>query len=458
MSGTIGFSANMVIVGGNIAGSNCAIEACRVATNQGQSPDVVVLEARGDYGTPEKICGGIVPEFWLQSWRARGLPIDSVPHEVINELKVGSVGEIGNGATSASYTPATLKVPGFARVIRRRELDRFFMEQAQAAGARVMMGARCTDIQKNPAGKGVVLTFIRDGQEEQVTTNMLVGAFGANPPSAKRFAAIMGQPPFGQPGNNGQAWRDYLANNTPKGRIYGTGVADIRFFTHNGRAGYGWLAGESELDVGYGLLTLGPRERVKPEIGVPAIFPGLVDEVNGLRMNYAPLFPATPGSIAEAALVNGAIICLAGEAAGHTDPTTGEGIGPASEAWKLGAALANLSGATPAQKQCFVDAWNNRPIELNRLLSQLVAKHLLTDPHVFSLLAGLTQRYPELMPVYQLCVNHDSKALRGIPLSTVLAAGAMLMKDRSIVKSGIAIARDPLLREAARRKIKSALV
>jgi hypothetical protein len=143
-----------------------------------------------------------------------------------------------------------------------------------------------------------------------------------------------------------------------------------------------------------------------------------------------------------------------GEAAGHTDATTGEGIGPASEAWQLGAALAGLANATPAQKARFVHDWNNRPSELNRVLSQLVARHLLTDPQVFTLMAGLTQRYPGLMPLYQACVNHDPQAIRQIPWSTIMAVGALFIKDRSVVKAGFAIAKDPLLRETVARRFK----
>ena len=236
----------------------------------------------------------------------------------------------------------------YAAVAPRSTLDAALLDVAARCGAEIRHGAALESIQ--PSENGIETTV----GEETVTAGYVIAADGMYS-TVRRLTGVEG-PHLGE-------WHAF--------RQYFTGVADRRlwvFFEPDLLPGYAWIfpVAGGRANVGFGLPRR-PGLSVRPMAGQwrdllerPALREVLGDAEPEGHHRAWPI----PADLGRAPLSSGRVL-FTGDAAGATDPMTGEGI-----------AQALLTGILAAEA---IAAGNGDPARVARRYDAAVQHHLARD-------------------------------------------------------------------------------
>jgi len=154
---------DVVVIGGGPAGSRVA----RDISKEGYK--ILILEEHPEIGEPSH-CAGLVSKDVISL------------AEVEEDVILNSI----NGANIYGYDGTRLSFLGsnvYAVVIDRVLFDKRIAHQAEGNGAEILLNARATGIQRKDGLVDVI--FLKDGREERVRANLVIGADGAYSSVAK---------------------------------------------------------------------------------------------------------------------------------------------------------------------------------------------------------------------------------------------------------------------------------
>jgi menaquinone-9 beta-reductase len=335
-SAAVGATCDLLVVGGGPAGAAAAIRGAAAGLS-------VVVCDKASFPR-DKTCGDGLTTSALRLLERLGLP----PATVAGWEPVRAV-----VLRSPSGRVVELPLPAdglFAAVAPRAALDAALLDVAARAGAEIRPGAALRSLQ--PTSSGVEAAIAGTGGS--VTARYVVAADGMYS-TVRRLTGVSG-PHLGE-------WHAF--------RQYFTGVGDRRLwviFEPDLLPGYAWVfpVAGGRANVGFGLPRR-PGVSVRPMAAQwrdllqrPALQALLgAAEPEGHHRAW-PI----PTDLARAPLCSGRVL-FAGDAAGATDPMTGEGIGQAL-----------LTGVLAAES---VAAGGSDPGAVGRRYRAAVAHHLAPD-------------------------------------------------------------------------------
>jgi geranylgeranyl reductase family protein len=253
----------------------------------------------------DKACGDGLTAGALRLLERLGLELAAVP-------SFHPVTEVVLCSPSGRVVELPLPTNGlFAATAPRAELDHALVELAGKRGAELRLGAGLTQLE---VGTDEVRARFSDGSE--VRARYLVAADGAYS-MVRRLLAPAQPPRLGE-------WHAF--------RQYFTGVPDPRLwvvFEPDVLPGYAWVfpLPDGRANVGFGL----PRQDGRPSRFMAALWRDLLERP-GLRRVLGDGVPESPhrawpipADVDRAPLAEGRVLFV-GDAAGVTDPMTGEGI------------------------------------------------------------------------------------------------------------------------------------
>jgi geranylgeranyl reductase family protein len=314
-------TCDLLVVGGGPAGAAAAIRGAAAGLS-------VVLCDKASFPR-DKTCGDGLTASALRLLERLGLdPLTVAGWETISEVVVRS--------PSGRVVDLPLPADGlFAAVAPRASLDCALLDLAARRGVEILQGAALEKLVDTAAADDRVEAAFSDGAV--VRTRYVVAADGMYS-TVRRLT--------GGAGVHLGEWHAF--------RQYFTGVADRRLwviFERDLLPGYAWVfpvAGE-RANVGFGLPRR-PGVSVRPMAAQwrdllerPALRELLGDAQPEGHHRAWPI----PADLARAPLCSGRVL-FAGDAAGATDPMTGEGIGQALLTGILAAEAVAASGSDPA--------------------------------------------------------------------------------------------------------------
>jgi geranylgeranyl reductase family protein len=299
---------DVIVVGAGPAGSSCARRAAELGLT------TLVLE-KASFPRPKPCASGLS----ARALEALGDAVTPVLHDTVDTIRV----VFGPGLT--------LRWQGRDRVLAtttRRELDARLVGLAESAGARFEFGRRVSAV--TPEGEAVSVT----AGAERWTARFAVAADG--PWSAVRRALGLARPRHG-----GAIYvRAYPGDADLLARFRGA----ITFDLSAARRGYGWIFPKRD-HVNVGVYRQAPLSR-----DLRGALSSFLEAVGlGSWTAEGPYAFPIPIDARVAGLGSGRVL-LAGDAAGLTDPITGEGIPHAIASGRLAAeavAAAAESGGLP---------------------------------------------------------------------------------------------------------------
>lgn len=267
---------DVVVAGAGPAGSSAARAAARAGAR------VLLLDKRTCVGSPVQ-CGELIPARLAQ---IVPLPPGAVSQEITAirlHLPDGTVREASRSNQALGY------------VLNRDRFDQALAEQACAAGAELILGARLLDVSKC----GIIASM--NGQRLEAGAHVIVGADGPRSTVGRRLGLVHSR--YFRAAQCEAAW-DGPA-----------GVAEFYFYPEC-REGYGWVFSKGKTaNIGAGCQGDAlPALRLLLR-GLGVLPEQIIRWKGGLLPAGGPL-PAT---------MKGKCL-LAGNAAGQVDPVTGEGI------------------------------------------------------------------------------------------------------------------------------------
>jgi geranylgeranyl reductase family protein len=323
---------DVLVVGGGPAGSAAAYWLAR------DGHRVVVAEKK--VFPREKTCGdGLTPRA-VHQLTEMGLAGELEQYHRYDGLRA-----IAHGRTLEMQWPEHPVFPSHGYVVRRRDLDRFVAENAEAAGATLLPGHEAVaPIVRDGLVKGATLTRKSDGATIEVEARYVVVADGAN----SRFGRALG---------------------TARNRSYPQGIAirgyyespmhadpwiesalDVRDRNGSSMPGYGWIfpVGDGTINVGVGLLSTFRDYKSVNTSHLMEEWAHTLPEHWGIDAD-SPIAPPTGGRLPMAGSVNpkvGPTWIVVGDAAGSINPFNGEGIDYAYETGRMAAGLVSEALAT----------------------------------------------------------------------------------------------------------------
>jgi menaquinone-9 beta-reductase len=316
-SAAVGANCDLLVVGGGPAGAAAAIRGAAAGLS-------VVVCDKASFPR-DKTCGDGLTTSALRLLERLGLDPPAVDGwQPVDDIVIRS--------PSGRVVELPLPEDGlFAAVAPRATLDAALLEVAAKEGADVRQGAALEALQSN--GAGIAAT----AGGETITARYVVAADGMYS-TVRRLTGAEG-PHLGE-------WHAF--------RQYFTGVSDRRLwviFERDLLPGYAWVfpVGDGRANVGFGIPRR-PGVSVRPMAGQwrellerPALRALLGDAEPEGHHRAWPI----PADLARAPLSSGRVL-FTGDAAGATDPMTGEGIAQALLTGILAAEAIAATGADPA--------------------------------------------------------------------------------------------------------------
>lgn len=322
--------ADVVVVGAGPAGSAAAAWAARAGR------DVLVVDSA--QFPRDKACGdGLTPRAVLEMQRLGLGPwlAGRVQHRGLRMAGFGADVEIEWPGPS---------FPSTSSAVPRTELDDRIRMVAADDGAKMMLGVKAVDVQRD--SKGRVSAVVLDSGAEIGCTELIV-ADGAR----STLGRVLGRR-WHQETVYGVAVRGYIA--TPRAsEPWITSHLELRSPEGKVLPGYGWIfpLGNGEVNIGVGALATAKRPADAALRPLMSYYTGLRREEWGFdgepRAGLSALLPM--GGAASG--VAGPNWMLIGDAAACVNPLNGEGIDYGLETGRLAAELlgsGDLSAAWPA--------------------------------------------------------------------------------------------------------------
>jgi menaquinone-9 beta-reductase len=316
-SAVVGSSCDVLVVGGGPAGAAAAIRAAAAGLS-------VVVCDKASFPR-DKTCGDGLTTTALRLLERLGLDPSAVDGwERVDEVVLRS--------PSGRIIELPLPTDGlYAAVAPRSTLDAALLDVATRHGAEIRQGAALESIRSDATGVEATVGV------ETLSAAYVVAADGMYS-TVRRLTGVDG-PHLGE-------WHAF--------RQYFNGVSDRRlwvFFEEDLLPGYAWVfpVGDKRANVGFGLPRR-PGESVRPMAGQwrdllerPALRDVLGDAEPEGHHRAWPI----PADLGRAPLSSGRVL-FTGDAAGATDPMTGEGIAQALLTGILAAEAIVDAGTDPA--------------------------------------------------------------------------------------------------------------
>lgn len=326
-------AADVVVVGAGPAGSAAAAWAARAGR------DVLVIDAATF--PRDKACGdGLTPRAVLELERL-GLGPWLDEHIRHSGLRMSGFGSAVEVRWPGPSFPAT------GSAVPRTELDDRVRAVAESSGARMLLGAKVVDVERDSSGC-VTAVVLGDGQK--VACRELIVADGAR----STLGRVLGRQ-WHQETVYGVAGRAYLSS--PRAdEPWISSDLELRSIDGTVLPGYGWIfpLGNGEVNIGVGALATVKRPAeiaLKPLIkhytALKADEWGFEGEPRAVSSALLPMGGAVSG-------VAGPNWMLIGDAAACVNPLNGEGIDYGMETGRLAAELlgtGDLSAVWPAVLQ-----------------------------------------------------------------------------------------------------------
>jgi geranylgeranyl reductase family protein len=312
---------DVAIVGGGPSGA----AAAHLLALRGHS--VLVCEKKSF--PREKTCGdGLTPRA-VKVLEEMGLGSQLGTWERVRGLRVHAAGR-----TLALPFPELDEFCDYGLVKPRKDLDQIVLDNAEAAGAKVLYETQATEPVFDDHGAVTGLVASRDGQKEEVAASFVICAEG----SATKFAAALGRSrnldyPMGF------AIRQYFESPMQSSGWF-EAYLDVRS-GDDSLPGYGWVfpVGDGTVNAGVGLLSTfgGWRDvnlhalqshfisQLPPDWNVNAQTVKSKPRAGRLFMGQSVWPPHGPGFV------------LTGDAAGMVNPCNGEGIAYGYETGRIAA-------------------------------------------------------------------------------------------------------------------------
>jgi geranylgeranyl reductase family protein len=344
---------DVCVVGGGPAGSATAITLARAGRD-------VVLVDKATFPR-DKCCGDGLTAGALRHLEALGLRPDAVPSwQVVDDVWVRSP----SGRTALFPMPRGAGT--YAVVARRVELDAALLDIARAEGVKVHDGHAFTAVRHGD--RAVVLDVEGLGP---VQARFAIGADGAWSPLGK----ALGTHPEGYLGE-WHAFRQYFTHVAP------AAASDLWvWFEPDFLPGYAWSfpLPDGRANVGFGVRREpGRSTKYMKDLWVDLLSRPHVREVLGAEAEAESAHKAwpIPARIDRARLASGRVLFV-GDAAGATDPMTGEGIAQALETGVLAAeALVAAGPESPARAAALYGSAVRRGLGVDHALARLLVRAL----------------------------------------------------------------------------------
>jgi geranylgeranyl reductase family protein len=303
----IHYDCDVLIVGGGPAGSSLAYHLVTAGIR------TIVLEAK--QFPRDKICGDGVSPIALRELQTIGIT-ETDGFTQANEID--QVGMFMNGVQAHVALEKPEGLPYHARIIPRITLDAMIYESAKKANAIYYENCRVTDY--TVLANKVVITYVKDNKEGQLTAQLVVGADGSRSIIGRRLRGNSPDPTYQLLGLRAY----YEGVNGPRNRV------DI-YFSEENFPGIYWLF---------------PKGERGANVGMAMVFQTFPQQASAVRQCFAnhiannPFLNERLGSAKATEKMQGWPITfydarnpligdrvlLAGEAAGLINPLSGDGI------------------------------------------------------------------------------------------------------------------------------------
>jgi len=308
--------ADVLVIGAGPSGSAAAAWAARAGR------DVLAIDAREF--PRDKACGdGLTPRAMVELRRlGLGDWLDGrITHHGLRLAGFGSEVEIRWPGPS---------FPAVSSAVPRTELDDRVRKTAEASGARMLLGCKAVDVQRDSAGR-VSEVILADGR--RVACRWLIVADGAR----STLSRVLGRQ-WHQQTVYGVAARAYLGS-PRSSEPWISSDLELRSTEGQVLPGYGWIfpLGNGEVNLGVGALATAKRP------ADVALRPLIRHYTELKRRSWG--FEGEPRAVASALLPMGGAVSgvagpnwmLVGDAAGCVNPLNGEGIDYGLETGRLAA-------------------------------------------------------------------------------------------------------------------------
>jgi len=364
--------ADLVVVGAGPAGSAAAAWAAR------DNRDVLLIDAATF--PRDKTCGdGLTPRAVAE------LQLLGLGPWLDGHIRHTGLRLAGFGSTVQVPWPGP-SFPTAGSAVPRTELDERIRAVAEASGARMLLGVKAVDVERDSAGR-VAAVVLADGA--RLRCRHLIVADGVRSTLGRTLGRIWHQETV-----YGVAGRGYLSS--PRANEPWIS-SDLELRSPSGEVlpGYGWIfpLGNGEVNIGVGALATLKRPAevaIKPLIRHYTALKrdewGFEDSPRAVKSALLPMGGAVSG-------VAGPNWMLIGDAAACVNPLNGEGIDYGLESGRLAVGLLcsdDVSGAWPS----ILREHYGRSFSVARRLALL-----LTIPRFLPLAGPVAMHSPRLMAV-----------------------------------------------------------
>ena len=365
-------AAGVVVIGAGPSGSAAAAWAARAGR------DVLVIDAATF--PRDKACGdGLTPRA-VAELELLGLGPWLDQHIRHDGLRMSGFGSAVEVRWPGPSFPAT------GSAVPRTELDDRVRQVAEASGARMLLGTKAVDVERDPAGR-VTAVVLADGS--RVSCQELIVADGARSTLGRVLGrewhketvyAVAGRAYHGSP----RADETWISSDLELRSVHGDVLP-----------GYGWIfpLGNGEVNIGVGALAT-----VKRPADI-ALKPLIKHYTNLKRAEWG--FEGEPRAVSSALLPMGGAVSgvagpnwmLIGDAAACVNPLNGEGIDYGMETGRLAAELLGTGDLSQSWPRILQEHYA-RGFSVARRLALL-----LTIPRFLPLTGPLAMRSTALMGI-----------------------------------------------------------